>query len=98
MARSALSTRLRGKARLTADPALGSAPWTGRCRAVLVIDVENPASERVAARCGYTREGVSLSGEENAAGRQHEAERVPLDDPVQLVPCGAERIVRDRGE
>jgi RimJ/RimL family protein N-acetyltransferase len=30
-------------------------------RIVLIIDVENPASERVARRCGYTREGVMRS-------------------------------------
>jgi RimJ/RimL family protein N-acetyltransferase len=33
----------------------------GILRATLVITVENAASERVAARCGYTREGVLRS-------------------------------------
>jgi RimJ/RimL family protein N-acetyltransferase len=33
----------------------------GALRIVLVIDVANAASERVAARCGYTREGVLRS-------------------------------------
>lgn len=33
----------------------------GALRIVLIIDVANPASERVAARCGYTREGVLRS-------------------------------------
>ena len=33
----------------------------GALRVVLVIDVENPASERVAEHCGYTREGVMRS-------------------------------------
>jgi RimJ/RimL family protein N-acetyltransferase len=33
----------------------------GALRIVLIIDVENPASERVAARCGYVREGVLRS-------------------------------------
>jgi RimJ/RimL family protein N-acetyltransferase len=33
----------------------------GALRIVLVIDVENPASERVAERCGYVREGVMRS-------------------------------------
>ena len=33
----------------------------GALRIRLVIDVENPASERVAARCGYVREGVMRS-------------------------------------
>ena len=30
-------------------------------RAYLIIDLENPASERVAVRCGYLREGVMRS-------------------------------------
>jgi RimJ/RimL family protein N-acetyltransferase len=33
----------------------------GAQRVVLIIDVENPASERVADRCGYVREGVMRS-------------------------------------
>jgi RimJ/RimL family protein N-acetyltransferase len=33
----------------------------GAERIVLIINVENTASERVAARCGYTREGVMRS-------------------------------------
>jgi RimJ/RimL family protein N-acetyltransferase len=33
----------------------------GAQRIVLIIDVDNPASERVAERCGYTREGVMRS-------------------------------------
>ena len=33
----------------------------GALRAELVINVENPASERVAERCGYVREGVLRS-------------------------------------
>jgi RimJ/RimL family protein N-acetyltransferase len=33
----------------------------GAQRIVLIIDVRNPASERVAERCGYTREGVMRS-------------------------------------
>ena len=33
----------------------------GALRIVLVIDVENAASERVAERCGYVREGVMRS-------------------------------------
>jgi RimJ/RimL family protein N-acetyltransferase len=33
----------------------------GAQRIVLIIDVDNTASERVAARCGYTREGVMRS-------------------------------------
>jgi RimJ/RimL family protein N-acetyltransferase len=33
----------------------------GAQRIVLIIDVDNPASERVAARCGYVREGVMRS-------------------------------------
>jgi RimJ/RimL family protein N-acetyltransferase len=33
----------------------------GALRAELVIDVDNPASERVAERCGYLREGVLRS-------------------------------------
>jgi RimJ/RimL family protein N-acetyltransferase len=33
----------------------------GALRARLVIDVANPASERVAQRCGYVREGVMRS-------------------------------------
>jgi RimJ/RimL family protein N-acetyltransferase len=33
----------------------------GALRIVLIIDVENPVSERVAERCGYTREGVMRS-------------------------------------
>lgn len=33
----------------------------GALRVVLVIDVNNPASERVAKSCGYTREGVMRS-------------------------------------
>lgn len=33
----------------------------GAQRIVLIIDVANPASERVAERCGYTREGVMRS-------------------------------------
>jgi RimJ/RimL family protein N-acetyltransferase len=34
---------------------------TGAARIYLMIDVENPASERVAERCGYVREGVMRS-------------------------------------
>jgi RimJ/RimL family protein N-acetyltransferase len=34
---------------------------TGALRLVLIIDVANPASERVAERCGYVREGVMRS-------------------------------------
>jgi RimJ/RimL family protein N-acetyltransferase len=33
----------------------------GALRATLIINVDNPASERVAARCGYVREGVMRS-------------------------------------
>jgi RimJ/RimL family protein N-acetyltransferase len=33
----------------------------GAVRAALIIDVANPASERVAERCGYIREGVMRS-------------------------------------
>jgi RimJ/RimL family protein N-acetyltransferase len=33
----------------------------GAARIYLIINVENAASERVAARCGYTREGVMRS-------------------------------------
>jgi RimJ/RimL family protein N-acetyltransferase len=33
----------------------------GAVRAALIIDVANPASERVAERCGYVREGVMRS-------------------------------------
>jgi RimJ/RimL family protein N-acetyltransferase len=33
----------------------------GAHRIVLIIDVRNPASERVAERCGYVREGVMRS-------------------------------------
>jgi RimJ/RimL family protein N-acetyltransferase len=33
----------------------------GALRIVLIIDVANPASERVAERCGYVREGVMRS-------------------------------------
>jgi RimJ/RimL family protein N-acetyltransferase len=33
----------------------------GALRAALIIDVANPASERVAERCGYVREGVMRS-------------------------------------
>ena len=33
----------------------------GAARIYLMIDVENPASERVAERCGYVREGVLRS-------------------------------------
>jgi RimJ/RimL family protein N-acetyltransferase len=33
----------------------------GALRVVLIVDVANPASERVAERCGYTREGVMRS-------------------------------------
>jgi RimJ/RimL family protein N-acetyltransferase len=33
----------------------------GALRIVLIIDVENVASEKVAARCGYVREGVMRS-------------------------------------
>ena len=33
----------------------------GATRAYLIIDVENGASERVAERCGYQREGVMRS-------------------------------------
>jgi RimJ/RimL family protein N-acetyltransferase len=33
----------------------------GALRSELVIDVDNPASERVAERCGYVREGVLRS-------------------------------------
>jgi len=33
----------------------------GAMRAYLIIDVENRASERVAERCGYRREGVMRS-------------------------------------
>ena len=33
----------------------------GALRIVLIIDVGNPASERVAERCGYVREGVMRS-------------------------------------
>lgn len=33
----------------------------GALRIYLIINVENPASERVAARCGYVREGVMRS-------------------------------------
>jgi RimJ/RimL family protein N-acetyltransferase len=33
----------------------------GALRIVLIINVDNPASERVAARCGYVREGVLRS-------------------------------------
>jgi RimJ/RimL family protein N-acetyltransferase len=33
----------------------------GAQRIVLIIDVENAASERVAERCGYVREGVMRS-------------------------------------
>jgi RimJ/RimL family protein N-acetyltransferase len=33
----------------------------GAVRAALIIDVGNPASERVAERCGYVREGVMRS-------------------------------------
>jgi RimJ/RimL family protein N-acetyltransferase len=33
----------------------------GAMRAYLIIDVENRASERVAERCGYVREGVMRS-------------------------------------
>jgi RimJ/RimL family protein N-acetyltransferase len=43
---------------LLTDWAFSSA---GAERIVLIIDVDNPASERVAERCGYTREGVARS-------------------------------------
>jgi RimJ/RimL family protein N-acetyltransferase len=33
----------------------------GALRAALIINADNPASERVAARCGYVREGVMRS-------------------------------------
>jgi RimJ/RimL family protein N-acetyltransferase len=36
-------------------------PAVGAQRIVLIIDVRNPASERVAERCGYVREGVLRS-------------------------------------
>jgi RimJ/RimL family protein N-acetyltransferase len=36
-------------------------PEVGAQRIVLIINVDNAASERVAARCGYTREGVMRS-------------------------------------
>jgi RimJ/RimL family protein N-acetyltransferase len=44
--------------RALSDWALAS---LGAMRIVLIIDVGNPASARVAERCGYTREGVMRS-------------------------------------
>ncbi len=40
----------------------------GVMRAYLIIDVDNRASERVAERCGYVREGVMRSIHVNRAG------------------------------
>jgi RimJ/RimL family protein N-acetyltransferase len=53
----------------------------GALRIVLIIDVENPASERVAARCGYTREGLMRSVHLKAGTRIDAAlwSRLPSD-------------------
>ena len=54
---------------------------TGLERVTLIIDVDNPASLRVAARAGYTREGV-LRSTYFKAGRRIDAElwsRLPSD-------------------
>jgi RimJ/RimL family protein N-acetyltransferase len=58
----------------------------GALRATLIIGVDNPASARVAERCGYTREGVMRSVHLKA-GRRNDAalwSRLPSDpEPVR---------------
>jgi RimJ/RimL family protein N-acetyltransferase len=53
----------------------------GALRIVLVIDVENPASERVAERCGYVHEGVMRSIHQKQGTRVDAAiwSRLPSD-------------------
>jgi RimJ/RimL family protein N-acetyltransferase len=53
----------------------------GALRATLVIGVDNPASERVAERCGYVREGVMRSVHLKADRRNDAAlwSRLPSD-------------------
>ena len=62
------------------DWALGE---LGMLRVYLIINIENPASERVAERCGYVREGVMRSVHLKQ-GRRSDASlwsRLPSDPP-----------------
>jgi RimJ/RimL family protein N-acetyltransferase len=56
----------------------------GAMRIYLVINVDNPASERVAARCGYLREGVMRSLHLKQGTRVDAAlwSRLPSDLPL----------------
>ena len=57
----------------------------GAQRIVLIIDVRNPASERVAERCGYVREGVmrSVQVKQGVRGDCSLWSRLPTDpDPA----------------
>jgi RimJ/RimL family protein N-acetyltransferase len=62
----------------------------GALRARLVIDVANPASARVAERCGYVREGVMRSVYFKAGQRIDAGlwSRLPTDPPVDPGPRG----------
>jgi RimJ/RimL family protein N-acetyltransferase len=62
----------------------------GALRATLIIGVDNPASERVAERCGYVREGVMRSVYFKAGQRIDAGlwSRLPTDPPVDPGPRG----------
>ena len=63
----------------------------GAMRIYLVINVDNRASERVAARCGYVREGVMRSLHLKQGTRADAAlwSRLPSDARVDVVPATA---------
>jgi RimJ/RimL family protein N-acetyltransferase len=66
----------------------------GAQRVRLIIDVENPASHRVAARCGYVREGVLRSLHLKQGVRMDAAiwSRLPSDpEPAQMPRIAASR-------
>jgi RimJ/RimL family protein N-acetyltransferase len=62
----------------------------GMERVYLIINVENPASERVAARCGYVREGVMRSVHLKQGRRSNAAlwSRLPTDPPGTPLAVG----------